>query len=99
MGATKSKWVGQAEKLAGKAIEKIGQKMDDPELEAQGRGKRKEGEVRSEIAKAALRAQGAVDKVVGSVKQQVGKAVGSKKLEVKGKTQSLKGQTTQQTNR
>ncbi len=60
---------GKAEKAKGYIKEETGEALNDPELEAEGRGERTAGKLREEFGKAKRKAGEAVDDVVDEIEE------------------------------
>ena len=68
------------------------------QMEAEGRAKELKGEAKQESAKAAGRAEGKVNEVVGAVKNRVGAVIGNEQMQAEGKVKELKGEAKQKAN-
>ena len=60
---------GKAEKAKGYIKEETGEAINDPELEAEGRGERAAGKVREGFGKAKRKVGEAVDDIVDDIKE------------------------------
>ncbi len=60
---------GKAEKAKGYIKEETGEAIDDPELEAEGRGERAAGELREGFGKAKRKVGEAVDDIVDDIEE------------------------------
>jgi len=89
---------GAAEEFGGKVKETVGQVIGDEQMEAEGRGRKLEGQAKQEAAKAAERAKGKKDEVVGAVKNRIGAAIDNEQMEAEGKARELSGEARQRAN-
>ena len=60
---------GKAEKAKGYIKEETGEAIDDPELEAEGRGERAAGKLREDFGKAKRKVGEAVDDIVDDIEE------------------------------
>lgn len=99
MNTNKEKAKGSIEQLEGGLKSKVGQAINNEQMQAEGKATKKKGEARVEGAKAAERGKGQVENLKGNVKSAAGRAVGNEQMQAEGEAERAKGEARRKLNR
>ena len=91
MSTTGTKIEGKVEELGGKLKKGVGQAINDPQMEAEGKGHEVEGKAKVAGAETVERAKGKVEEVAGKVMTKVGTALGDKDTQKDGALHEERG--------
>lgn len=89
---------GKAEEIYGDAKERLGDALDNEQMQAEGRATELKGEARQEAAKAAERLGGMADEAKGNLKQVAGDLLNNEQMQAEGIAEELKGEARRKAN-
>ncbi len=92
MDENKERTKGKLEEVGGSIKETVGEWTGNERMEAEGRGRKFEGQDRQEFAKGVGQLKGAAEGVKGNIKEGFGKLTGDDRTRVEGEADELKGE-------
>jgi len=99
MGKGSERARGKAQEIKGAVKARVGDLIDNEQMQLEGQAEQLKGQVRQDMAKAEGQAQGIGEQIVGQAKGAFGKLIGNEQMRVEGKLKELKGKGRQKVNR
>ncbi|KAK9830218.1 hypothetical protein WJX72_010411 [[Myrmecia] bisecta] len=90
-GSEPSKTSGNIKAATGAVKQNVGSALGNEQMQAEGAGKRAEGNTEHKTAEAKGYAEGAGDSLLGGIKNTAGKIFGNEQMQAEGKGREMKG--------
>lgn len=98
MGSGNERVKGKLEEVQGAVKERVGDLIDNDQMEAEGHADKVKGQVRQNVAKTGERVRGMGEELRGRAKGAFGDLIGNEQMELEGKVDELKGKSRQKAN-
>ncbi|MBK9712457.1 MAG: CsbD family protein [Kouleothrix sp.] len=99
MGKGAERVKGKAQEIRGSVKERVGDLIDNEQMQVEGHIEKVKGQARQDVAKASERIRGVGEELVGKTKGAVGSLIGNEQMRVEGKASELKGKGRRKANR